>query len=224
MKLIKRAIIAGITALGMSLLISTAEAHSTNNPVILEPETERYEVEEGKANEEMVVPKQDTFDEMAVEEAEKESDPVIETPAQKYFDVPLSTELQDHIFALCEEHNIAPGIIIAMIESESNYKADAVGDSGNSVGLMQIQSRWNQERMDRLGCHDLLNPFQNVTVAIDLVAELNGKNADLYWVLMSYNGGEAYGTRMLNAGQFSDYAVGVVARASELNERREETE
>lgn len=142
----------------------------------------------------------------------------------KYFDVPLSTELQDHIFALCEEHNIAPGIIIAMIERESNYKADAIGDSGASLGLMQVQEKWNRERMDRLGCHDLLNPFQNVTVGIDLVAELKGKNADLYWVLMSYNGGEAYGTRMLNAGKFSDYAVGVVARASELNERREETE
>lgn len=220
MKLIKRAIIAGITALGMSLLISTAEAHTTTNPVILEPETERYEIEEGKANEEMVVPKQDTFDEMAVEEAEKESVPVIEEPAKKYFDVPLSTELQDHIFALCEEHNIAPGIIISMIESESNYKADAIGDSGNSVGLMQIQSRWNQERMDRLGCHNLLDPFQNVTVGIDLVAERKAQNADLMWVLMSYNGGIQYADEMFWNGKISDYAWRVVNRATELNEGR----
>lgn len=222
MKLIKRAIIAGITALGMSLLISTAEAHSTNNPVILEPETERYEVEEGKANEEMVVPKQDTFDEMAVETEEvgKESDLVIETPAQKYFDVPLSTELQDYIFALCEEHNIAPGIIIAMIEQESNYKSDAIGDGGRSEGLMQIQRRWNQERMDRLGCQNLLDPYQNVTVGIDLVAERKAQNSDLMWVLMSYNGGIPYADEMFWNGKISDYAWRVVNRATELNEGR----
>lgn len=135
----------------------------------------------------------------------------------KFFDVPLSEELQLHIFSECDKHNIAPAIVIAMIERESNYKADVLGDNGNSYGLMQIQPRWNAERMDKLGCQDLLDPFQNVTVGIDLLAELIDENPDLYWVLMSYNGGPEYADARMKSGKISDYAKWVVARASELN-------
>lgn len=135
----------------------------------------------------------------------------------KFFDVPLSEELQLHIFAECEKHNIAPAIVIAMIERESSYRADALGDNGNSYGLMQIQPRWNQERMNRLGCTDLLDPFQNVTVGIDLLAELIDENAELYWVLMAYNGGMDYADARMESGNISNYAKWVAARASELN-------
>lgn len=155
--------------------------------------------------------------------AEPESDFVQveeEEQAQQFFNVPLSEDLQEYIFQLCKEHNIAPGIIMAMIERESSFKADAVGDKGNSEGLMQIQKRWCQEMMDKLGCQNLLDPYQNVTVGINLVAELKDKNADFYWVLMAYNGGETYATRKLQAEDFSEYAVEVVARASELNNER----
>lgn len=133
-----------------------------------------------------------------------------------FYDVPLSEELQIHIFEECEKHNIAPAIIIAMIERESNYKADAIGDNGNSLGLMQIQPKWNQERMDRLGCTDLLDPFQNVTVGIDIVAELKGKNSELYWVLMAYNGWTEYANKRMESGNISEYALGIVEIASEL--------
>lgn len=139
----------------------------------------------------------------------------------KFYDVPLSEELQLHIFAECEKHNIAPSIIIAMIERESNYKADAVGDNGNSLGLMQIQPRWNAERMERLGCTDLLDPYQNVTVGIDVLVELIEKDTDLYWVLMAYNGGQAYATKNMKNETYSDYALYVVERATELDKEIE---
>lgn len=134
----------------------------------------------------------------------------------KYFDVPLSEELQNHIFIECEKHNIAPAIIIAMIEKESQFKPDAIGDNGNSLGLLQIQPRWHQERMDRLGCNDLLDPFQNVTVGIDFVAELKASNDDLYWVLMAYNSGVGNANKMMAAGTYSEYALEVVQKAAEL--------
>ena len=134
----------------------------------------------------------------------------------RFYAVPLSEELQIHIFEECEKHNIAPSIIIAMIERESDFDASDIGDNGKSFGLMQIQPKWHQERMDRLGCTDLLDPFQNVTVGIDIVASLKAKNPDLYWVLMAYNGGQNYANRNMNSGVYSDYAIEVVARASEL--------
>lgn len=133
-----------------------------------------------------------------------------------FFDVPLSEELQIHIFEECKKHNLSPSIVIAMIESESSYKSDAIGDNGNSFGLMQIQPKWNIERMNRLGCTDLMDPFQNVTVGIDILAELIEVNADLYWVLMAYNGWIPYANERLESGDISDYAIAVVERASEL--------
>ncbi len=111
-----------------------------------------------------------------------------------------------------------------MIERESNYKADAIGDNGNSLGLMQIQPKWNAERMERLGCVDLLDPFQNVTVGIDVLAELIDKDTDLYWVLMAYNGGQAYATKNMKNETYSDYAIYVTERATELEKEIEEIE
>lgn len=145
-------------------------------------------------------------------------EPLEEQPKEEntYFDVPLSEELQKHIFAECEECNIAPALVVAIIERESNYDAGAVGDSGSSLGLMQIQQKWHGERMDNLGCTDLLDAFQNVTVGIDYLAELKDRNGDLYWVLMAYNGGATYANRMVEAGTYSAYAVEVAERAAEL--------
>ena len=47
-------------------------------------------------------------------EVETETETEIEV---KFFDVPLSEELQLHIFSECEKHNIAPAIVIAFISS-----------------------------------------------------------------------------------------------------------
>lgn len=139
----------------------------------------------------------------------------------QYYDVPLSKELQLHIFKECEKHNIAPAVIIAMIERESDFDERAIGDNGNSFGLMQIQPKWHKATMDRLGCTNLLVPFQNVTVGIDYVAELKEKNNDLYWVLMAYNAGPDNATEWFNNGIYSDYAIEIVERASELEDEYE---
>jgi soluble lytic murein transglycosylase-like protein len=165
-----------------------------------------------------IEPKQIVVIRMAeVEEAESPEEVIQEKT--EYFDVPLSEELQDHIFAECEKHNISPAIVISMIEQESDYDAMAVGDKGNSQGLMQIQKKWHQERMDKLGCTDLLDPFQNITVGIDYLAELKGKNSELYWVLMAYNGGCRYANRRIESGNISNYAIEVAERAEELEGR-----
>ena len=139
----------------------------------------------------------------------------------KLYDVPLSEELQKHIFAECEKHNISPSVVIAIIERESRYDANAIGDDGKSFGLMQIQKHFHLERMERLGCDDLLDQFQNVTVGIDYIAELKEENEDLYWVLMSYNGGRAYSTERMATGNYSDYAIEVAERISELEKEVE---
>lgn len=133
-----------------------------------------------------------------------------------FFQVPLPEDLQKHIFEECGKANIAPELVFAMIEQESSYNSDAVGDESKSVGLLQIQAKWHSKRMERLGCTDLSDPYQNITVAVDFLYELFEKNEDVYWVLMAYNGGEAYATRKIDKGEYSEYAVKVSTRAMEL--------
>ncbi len=137
-----------------------------------------------------------------------------------FYDVPLSEDLQLHIFEECEKYNIAPAIIIAMIEKESSFDASAIGDGGDSYGLMQLQPQWTeiQEIMDEVGCTDLLDPFQNVSVGIRWVAQIRDTNSDVYWVLMRYNGGTGHANEGCATGNYSDYAIEIVQRASEIEQ------
>lgn len=136
-----------------------------------------------------------------------------------YFDVPLEHKLQDYIFELCEEKCIDPAIIIAMIDKESKFDIDIIGDKGKSYGLMQIQPRWHKERMKELGVTDLLDPYQNVTVGIDILAELLESGKSLEWALMAYNGGHSYANRLESEGRLSTYASTVIEIASELERK-----
>lgn len=164
-------------------------------------------------NEEVVVEEKE---EVHIEENE------IETVTQSYefYDVPLSEEIQIHIFEECEKRNIAPALVIALIERESHYDENAESNNG-AIGLMQVTPRWHEERKERLGCTDLYDPFQNISVGIDYLAELRDKNNDLYWVLMAYNRTESYATDCTNNMEINFYALRIVERAVEIETEKE---
>lgn len=134
----------------------------------------------------------------------------------EYYDTELSHELQDIVFEECEKHNISPALVIAMIERESGCNPLAISADGSSTGLMQIQARWHIDRMTKLGCTDLLDARQNITVGVDYLHELFQQNEDVFWVLMTYNGGKAYSDAKMASGNYSAYAVEVTERAKEL--------
>lgn len=135
------------------------------------------------------------------------------------YDVPLSEDLQIYIVNLCEEHHIDPTIILAMIERETQFNADLIGDNGNSYGLLQIQPRWHSARMDKLGVTDLLDPYQNVAVAVDYLAELVVKyDGNIEMALVAYNAGPtgAYNGWFSKGIYSSHYSETVVKTAAEL--------
>lgn len=141
-----------------------------------------------------------------------------EVNKREYFDVPLSDEMQDYIFDICDSYNVDPELIVSMIFHESSFRSGVIGtnDSGYSYGLMQIMPRWNQDRMDRLECQDLLDPYQNVLVGTDLIAEYIEMGNGIEWALMAYNGGLSYANRRASEGVVSSYATRVMAYADEL--------
>lgn len=153
---------------------------------------------------------------------EVETVETVAEPTYKLCDIPLDEELQIWVFDYCKDKHISPYLVFAMCERESRYKADTVGDNGRSLGIMQIQEQWHQERMDRLGCTDLLDARQNIIIGVDILLELYSKNEDTAWVLMAYNGGVAYADRYYEAGNISEYAEGIMARAEELEQMKGE--
>ena len=134
------------------------------------------------------------------------------------YDVGLSEAFQIWLIDYCYDRDISPYLVMAIIEHESGCDAGAVGDAGESIGLMQIQPRWDSERMDRLGVTDLTDPYQNVMVGVDILLELFSANPDVSWVLMSYNGWTGYADRMKAAGHTSTYAREIMDRAYRLEE------
>lgn len=135
------------------------------------------------------------------------------------YDIPLDDELQDYIIETSEERGVDPAIIIAMIQRESQFDIDVIGDRGKAFGLMQIHPRWHSDRMERLGVTDLLDPYQNVTVGIDIMAELLDGGESVEWALMAYNGGYAHANRHIEADTLSGYATDVLKFAEELERR-----
>lgn len=138
--------------------------------------------------------------------------PAEHAEAMMFFPVPLDHDMQAFIIRSCEKMNIEPSVIIAMIDQESDFNPECVGDNGDSVGLMQIQKQWHQERMDKLGVTNLMEPLQNVKVGMDYLAELIAEGNGLEWALMAYNAG-ASGA---NKGFGSDYAAEVLAKSESL--------
>ena len=130
-------------------------------------------------------------------------------PIKVLADVPLDADLQLHIFEVAEQYGLEPELVMAVIGQESNYRHCLTGDNGESYGLMQVMKSQHEERMDKLECTNLLNPYENVTVGVDYLAECIEKGG-LEWGLMAYNGGFKYANEMTKQGVVSEYAEGVM--------------
>jgi soluble lytic murein transglycosylase-like protein len=147
-----------------------------------------------------------------VTEPAEEEIPTEETtePTVTLYDVPLDHDLQLHIISEANAHGIDPAIIMAMAYKESSYNVNSVGDGGNSYGLLQIQPKWHYKRMQKLGCTDLLDPYQNVIVGIDyLCAQLARYDGHIGKALTAYNAGHYSGT-------ITNYAKTIMAMAEEM--------
>lgn len=103
-------------------------------------------------------------------------------------DIPLDFETQACLRAACDESGVEYELALAVIRKESTYQ-NITGDGGDSIGYMQVQPKWHQERMRRLGVTDLSDPFSNFRVGCDYLAELMDKYP-LEEALTAYNTGK----------------------------------
>lgn len=117
-----------------------------------------------------------------------------------YEDVPLTEEEQKLLQKVCDEDDICFEFALAMIESESRFKSDAVGDCGRSVGYFKINKinwpRWAEKGLDAN------DPMDNLQIGVHMLKELADKYADPYEVIICYKAGEGRGKKLYNAGRY----------------------
>lgn len=136
--------------------------------------------------------------------------------------VKLSEDIKDFVFETAESYDISPFLIFAMIERESSYQVDA--ENGDCKGLMQVSEKWHKDRMEELGCDDIMDAYDNILTGTDFLGELFRKYQDPILVLMVYNMKISTAKRLYKEGRYSSYALGILERAEELETLYEEEE
>ena len=139
-----------------------------------------------------------------------------EFKAHLYYDIPLDEDLQDYILEVCHDYGVNHLIVLGMIEKESAFGPNVIGDNGEAFGLMQVQPKWHQERMGRLGVTDISDPYQNVLVGVDYFAEMLSYDRGIAWALMAYNGGATYANELTDEGVISSYVTDVFDNAGRI--------
>lgn len=130
--------------------------------------------------------------------------------------------VQVYLWCECKEYGVDYYTVLAIIERESGYHWDKVGDNGNSKGYMQIYEKWHIERMEAEGVTDLFNPYQNIRVGLNCLREIQDKylaSSGENCVLMVYNMGESTAKKLWAKDIYSSaYSREVIARAQELRQ------
>ncbi len=131
--------------------------------------------------------------------------------------------VQEYLWEQCCERGIDYYIIIALIERESGYRHYVAGDSGNSIGYMQIYERWHKERMEEEDVTDLYNPYENIRVGLNFLGELFNRYEDWDKALMAYNMGESKAKDFWREGVYSSsYSREIRERAQEIQQEVEQ--
>lgn len=202
-----------LTAIALTAIVSIGLVHTERTePNMTEPkETVWQTTTAPTAAESTEATQEPTEATQPVTEATQPPETTAETePPVILYDVPLSEELQLHIIGRAEACDIDPAIILAMCYRESSFNPSAIGDNGDSLGLMQVQPRWCMEWMEEWGCTDLLDPFQNVIIGIAILdGQIDMYDGDIAKALVAYNQGEFNGT-------VTQYAKDVLEKAEEL--------
>lgn len=130
--------------------------------------------------------------------------------------------VQVYLWCECKEYGVDYYTVLAIIERESGYHWDKVGDNGNSKGYMQIYEKWHTERMEAERVTDLFNPYQNIRVGLNCLREIQDKylaSSGENCVLMVYNMGESTAKKLWAKDIYSSaYSREVIARAQELRQ------
>jgi soluble lytic murein transglycosylase-like protein len=142
----------------------------------------------------------------------------IQPTSVEHYSLPISDELQDYIFELCNEENVPVSLVLSMISTESQFEPTAISSTGD-WGLMQINEcnhSWLEKKYD---VSDFLDPYENVYCGIKIIGQLLDKYEDYHLALMAYNMGEKGAKELWDKGiTSSSYSREIVANMKQFEE------
>lgn len=130
-------------------------------------------------------------------------------------DCGLSEDLQEYTYYLCEAYYIDFDFVMALMFTESSFKADTISATGD-YGLMQINKCNHKYLSSALGVTDFTEPYENIRAGLFILRGLFEKYDEPALVCMAYNMGE-YGASVLwEQGIYETaYSNKVLAKADE---------
>lgn len=149
---------------------------------------------------------------------EPEPEPEEETPTARIYDIPLTEELQEYTFTICEEYGVDYEMVLALMNRESEYKAGVISKTGD-YGIMQINKVNHEWLREKLGITDFLDPEQSILSGVYMLSDLTRKYEDPHRILMAYNMGERGARDYVSRGNTSSsYSRYIIQRRAELLE------
>ena len=133
------------------------------------------------------VPEQESVQTEKVTSALEQQSALEEAAETMAEEIPLSEELVQTALTACEQYEVPPQLLFAVMEVESGFQTDA--QNGACTGLMQIHSINLPYLQEQIGISDLSDPEQNIQAgAFILGGYLSRYNTEDS--LMAYNLGE----------------------------------
>lgn len=123
-------------------------------------------------------------------------------------------EVYEMAVEIGEKYCICPELLVSIAYQESRYNPDV--DNGGCKGLFQVSDKWHKDRMENLGVTDIHDPYGNMLVAADYLAELFEDYGDVGMVLMTYNGDSNAKKYWNGEADLSEYASEILERSAEM--------
>lgn len=131
-------------------------------------------------------------------------------------DIPLSLELQEYTYYICNAYDVDYDIVLAIMQVESKF-TNVISKSGNDFGICQI-NKVNHEWLDtQYGLNDMLDERQNIKACVIILSDIS-KNE--YFdtndkILMAYNMGQGGARKAIESGTLSTEYTRKVNKAIE---------
>ena len=131
------------------------------------------------------------------------------------YNIPLSVELQEYTYILCQDRGLDFEIVLALIYVESSFRPNVISE--DNYGLMQINSINHKWLSEELGITDFLDPYQNINAGTYMLSSITDRYSDIHQVLMVYNFGEAGAMKQWDIGNYSSsYSNKIITIAGEF--------
>ena len=127
--------------------------------------------------------------------------------------------VQVYLYRLCKDNDIRYPLALALIEVESGYQYDVLSAT-NDIGYMQVNYKWQKDKMEGMTEKALYNPYVNIRIGMEYLKELKEIFDTESGMLTGYKYGPGGAmSRCFNDRTVSSpYAEKIMERADEIEE------